>query len=355
MADTLKAPFQYFGGKSAVAGLVWDRIGDVDNWLEPFFGSGAVTLARPASHVPRLETVNDLDAFVANFWRATSREPDAVAELCNWPVNEADLESRHKWLVEATRKREHAERMRDDPDYYDVKIAAWWCWGLAQWIGRGWCEGEWHGRGNAESNGCGTHGGDCAKLPHLGNAGMGVHRQLPHLGGAGRGVHRQLPHLGNVGMGEEVRRGEVLRQWFQALRDRMRNVRVACGDWRRVCDSPATTLAHSATCGVFLDPPYSAEAGRNNDIYSHESADVAHECREWCEKWGAVPGMRIALCGYEGEGHEALEALGWTVEAWNAKGGYGNQADADQPGRVNRHRERIWFSPGCIVEPSLFV
>ena len=42
----LKAPFPWFGGKSRVADIVWDRFGKVDNYVEPFFGSGAVLLAR---------------------------------------------------------------------------------------------------------------------------------------------------------------------------------------------------------------------------------------------------------------------------------------------------------------------
>jgi DNA adenine methylase len=58
MSDGLRAPFPWFGGKSRVADIVWDRFGDVANYVEPFFGSGAVLLARP--HPPRIETVNDL-------------------------------------------------------------------------------------------------------------------------------------------------------------------------------------------------------------------------------------------------------------------------------------------------------
>lgn len=50
MADALKAPFPWFGGKSKVAGLVWERFGEVENYVEPFFGSGAVLLGRP--HLP---------------------------------------------------------------------------------------------------------------------------------------------------------------------------------------------------------------------------------------------------------------------------------------------------------------
>src|SRR3990167_2528692 len=82
----LRAPFPWFGAKSRIASLVWSRFGDVPNMVEPFFGSGAVLLGRP--HPPRLETVNDKDGFVSNFWRATIADPDAVAEHADWPVNE---------------------------------------------------------------------------------------------------------------------------------------------------------------------------------------------------------------------------------------------------------------------------
>src|SRR5690348_15182552 len=61
----VKAPFPWFGGKSTVADLVWDRFGNVQNYVEPFFGSGAVLLNR--AHPPGTETVNDLDCMVANF------------------------------------------------------------------------------------------------------------------------------------------------------------------------------------------------------------------------------------------------------------------------------------------------
>jgi hypothetical protein len=62
----LAAPFPWFGGKRRVAGDVWARFGDVDNYVEPFAGSLAMLLGRPAGHRGRIETVNDLDGFVSN-------------------------------------------------------------------------------------------------------------------------------------------------------------------------------------------------------------------------------------------------------------------------------------------------
>lgn len=121
----LKAPFPWFGGKSRVAHLIWERFGDVPNYVEPFFGSGAVLLARPTA--ARVETVNDKDCYLANFWRAVKQDPEGVAHYADWPVNECDLHSRHQWLVNQGGFR---ERMALDPDYFDSRIAGWWVWGI---------------------------------------------------------------------------------------------------------------------------------------------------------------------------------------------------------------------------------
>ena len=130
----LKAPFPWFGGKSRVASMVWDRFGDVPNYVEPFAGSLAVLLGRP--HAPKTETVNDLDCYLANFWRAIKLNPSTTAAWADWPVNEADLLARHRWLDAQS---DFRERIKADPNYFDCRIAGWWVWGLCQWIGSGWC------------------------------------------------------------------------------------------------------------------------------------------------------------------------------------------------------------------------
>ena len=325
MVDDLRAPFPWFGGKRKVAHIVWARFGDVPNYVEPFFGSGAVLLERP--HPPGIETVNDLDCMVANFWRALQHAPEAVAEHADNPVNEADQHARHLWL---SSQEEFRERMKVDPEYYDEKIAGWWVWGQSIWIGSGWCS---------------------VQLPHLGDAGRGLHRKLPHLGDAGKGVNRQLPHLGDAGMGvgaEECvasartpgTRDGLLR-YMEGLAKRLRMVRVCCGDWSRVCGpSPTVKLG---TTGVFLDPPYSDTATRTDGLYSEDSTSVAHAVREYALEWGNDPRMRIALCGYEGE-HQMPDS--WECVEWKAHGGYGSQGD--NAARDNAKRERIWFSPNCL-------
>ena len=328
----LRAPFPWFGGKSRAADLIWQRFGNPPNYVEPFAGSLAVLLARPSA--PGIETVNDRDCFVANFWRAVQHDPGGVAHYADWPVNEADQHARHLWLIQQT---EWVERMKTDPDYYDPKIAGWWVWGQCIWIGSGWCAGlrQLPHLGNA---GAGVH----RQRPHLGDAGMGVHRKRPHLGNAGMGVHRKRPHLGNAGKGAtDSARTLATREYMCGLAQRLRSVRVCCGDWTRVC-GPVPTVRLGIT-GVLLDPPYSDTADRTDALYAVDDLNVARDVREWAIANGDNPDLRIALCGYDGE-HEMPET--WELVHWKSIGGYGAQGEGR--GRENAARERIWFSPHCI-------
>ena len=339
----LQAPFPYFGGKSRCAPLVWPRFGDVRNYVEPFAGSLAMLLGRPRPF-PGTETVNDADGMISNFWRATAADPQAVATAADWPVNENDLHARHTWLV--GQRESITARLEGDPDWYDSKIAGWWCWGICCWIGSGWCSGNgpWQSiDGALVDSRKRVHLGNAGQgvnrqLVHLGNAGQGVNRQLVHLGDAGRGVNRQLVHLGDAGQG-----GEGLYGWFDALADRLKRVRVCCGDWSRVC-GPTVTVKQGLTA-VFLDPPYADTAGRTGDLYSRDSLTVAHAVREWAVEHGDDPRLRICLAGYEGE-HTMPRS--WRCVAWKAKGGYGSQGSQGSQGSLNATRERLWFSPHCI-------
>jgi hypothetical protein len=159
-----------------------------------------------------------------------------------------------------------------------------------------------------------------------------VHRQLVNLGTAGKGVHRQLVHLGTAG-------GAGLLAWMQALAERLRRVRVCCGDWSRVC-GPTPTVKQGLTA-VLLDPPYSDEE-REGDLYATDSGTVAADVREWALEHGDDCRLRIALCGYDGE----HDMPGWTPMRWKAKGGYGSQGNGR--GRENAGREVVWFSPHCL-------
>jgi len=328
-----EAPFPWFGGKRDVAPQVWDALGNVAHYVEPFFGSGAVLLQRP--HSAKFETVNDVDGLLANFWRAVRIDPQAVADHADWPCNEADLHARHVWLI--GQRDRLTERLMGDADFFDAKAAGWWVWGSCNWIGSGWCSGKgpWVAI-DGELR-------DVRQLPHLSSA-QGVNRQLPHLS-EGRGVNRQLPHLSE---GRGVNRKLFIEQWFAALADRLRDVRVACGDWTRVT-GPAVLDAGGGMTGIFLDPPYSAE--ERAEVYSCET-DVASDVLAWCVENGGNTSLRVVLAGYDGE-HNALQGMGWRAVAWKARGGYGSQGDGR--GRANAARERLWLSPHCMgVAPDLF-
>ena len=304
-----KAPFPYFGGKSAVSRAVWQRFGQPDTYIEPFAGSLAVLLGRP--FYSGREIVNDLDGFLTNFWRACQADPESVSHHADWPINEADLTSRHYWLMQEAEGL--TARLLGDPDFYDARIAGWWVWGASQYIGGGWC-GE-HGRGPWV-----VEGGKMVRKTG------GVQKKRPELDHK-RGIHAGRPDILNR---KGINNQADIHDTLCVLSTRLRDVMVCCGDWQRVLSQGILT----PKTAVFLDPPYE-QSLRDPQIYSHETP-----CSEAVRTWALKhPRLKVALCGYEGE--HAMPS-DWEEYCWQAQGGYGNRA-----GNTNRSKERIWFSPAC--------
>lgn len=309
----LRAPFPWFGGKSRAADLVWRAFGNVPNYVEPFAGSLAVLLARP--HAGKVETANDLDGFVANFWRALQHDPAAVATAADWPVNEVDLTARHVWLVQ--QRPDLRDRMLLDPEYYDAKIAGWWVWGISAWIGNGWC-----------------HSDDRLASP----AGAAPRRQLPMIGTPGNGIHspsRKKP-LTHRNKGVHRSGAPTIHDLFAELQARLRGVRICCGEWHRVLGRSTLGIdtRHGMTpCGVMLDPPYQ-HSTREKRLYHHDDAGISDRVREWALEHGDNPDLRIALCGQDGE-HDMPPT--WTCHAWRSTSS-----------ARSRDLERIWLSPHCL-------
>ena len=372
-----KTPFPWFGGKSKAAPLVWQLLGDCHHYVEPFFGGGAVLLNRPhpCNRPYYSETVNDLDGLVVNAWRAMQFHPEETARHASWPVSELDKNARQihvlKW-----RKDKNYELLAGTHDYCDPLIAGWWLWGTCVQIGafdgnapwtadpttgriRKWRDiqadrepGVNRNRPDIAQNGRGVN--------HAGAREPGVRRNLPHISKCGQGVNH--PNTREPGVlsdqpGNEFHAQTMpeLIRWFQWLSARLRHVRIINGDWSRVC---TTGAAHTlpirqghGPCAFFLDPPYSAEAGRNMTLYAMESGSVAHDVREWCVKNGANPLNRIVLAGFDTE-HAELEAHGWTVHEWFAaghlQGGMGNVRKDKSKGGHQQKRERLWASPHCL-------
>lgn len=270
---------------------MWARLGDPAGYVEPFAGSAAVLLARPAFRGRRVESLNDADGWLVNAWRAIRSRPGEVAVHAHGPVAEIDYHARLAWLQER-RTDGLVSWLEGDPEACDAKAAGWWLYVMACGIGDPFGSGPWR-----------VVEGHLRKLPHLGDAGQGA-----------------------------------LNTYMQRLADRLARVRITCGDWARV----VTPSVHRAGAGgdgtraVFLDPPYAT----SGDLYAAATAGIAEQVRDWCTT--APSNLRIVLCGYDDE-HDALVGRGWAkTEGKSGRGaGYSTRSD-------NGRRERLWCSPACL-------
>lgn len=331
-----KAPFPWFGGKSRAAPTVWQLLGDVEHYVEPFAGSLAVLLNRPhpCNRPYYSETVNDLDALLVNAWRAIQWHPEETALHASWPVSENDKHARHIALVK-WRDDKCADLLAGSPEWCDPKMAGWWVWGVCCQIGAFCTGGPW----TADDT------GRIARIKDI----RGVKRDLPHVSDDGRGVNR--PGTREAGVlsddpGNEFHAHTMpeLIRWFQWLSARLRHVRILNGDWARAVTtgvSHTISVRQGGHAGIFLDPPYDL-AERDERLYSEDAHGLADDVRDWCTKNGDNPRNRIVLAGFDTE-HVELENLGWTVHEWFTDGymtgGLGDQA----------HRDRLWASPHCLT------
>jgi len=337
-----KTPFPYFGGKADAAKYVWEALGDVSHYAEPFAGSLAVLLRRPhpANRCYYSETVNDADGLLVNAWRSIQLSPDATAEAGSNPICEADLMARHLAILK-WKKDKDLEKLMADPRYHDPEIGGWWIWGISCWIGGGWCDGSgaWVEREGRIAKKTGEDDGVSRRRPHLSDNGKGINR--PQAKEPGVSIEEQF---------HPVTMPEV-RRWMAFLSARLRHVRILNGDWKRLATAGALKMLEvrmnkDKKAGIFLDPPYSHKV-RDGKLYTVESADVAEEVLEWCKKNGDDEDYRIVLAGYDSE-HNELENMGWTSKEWYKhgflKGGYANR---NKEG-TQQARERLWLSPHCL-------
>ena len=70
-------PFGWYGGKFSHLDWLLPLLPECHHYCEPFSGSGAVLLNRPPSPV---ETFNDLDGEVVNFFRALRDQKEKLVE-----------------------------------------------------------------------------------------------------------------------------------------------------------------------------------------------------------------------------------------------------------------------------------
>lgn len=296
-----------------------------------FLGDQEVVAIETDSHTFIAEGLASHNCYLANTWRAMKADPDAVAEWADRQVNEAELHAIHNWLV---KNEDFRERMMTDPDYYDVRAAGYWLYGICAWIGSGWCD---LGR-EKPSRQLPRYGGGGS----IGDGGQGVVYGAGIHSGAYRAPSRQLPCLSIAGMGTHaLSTRSRIQEVFQALSVRLRHTRVACGDFERVL-SDSVTWRHGLT-GVLLDPEYpEGTQGLYTGKGAKDGEHVWYRAARWAAEHGDDKRLRIALCGYS---DTWVVPNGWTEYAWKARGGYAGQSDGEN---VNAKRERIWFSPHCL-------
>lgn len=98
MDRTVAPPFSYYGGKTMIANRIVDVLPPHDHYVEPFAGSLAVLLAKPAS---RYETANDLNGDLVTFWRVLRDRPDELIRACAMtPHARAELTSSYAPAVD---------------------------------------------------------------------------------------------------------------------------------------------------------------------------------------------------------------------------------------------------------------
>jgi hypothetical protein len=341
------------GGKARIAPQVWEALGDVYTYVEPFAGSAAVLLQRPKGHEHDREIINDADGLIVNVWRSLAYEPDLTAKHADWPSTEPDLHARHVWLL--GQRDALTSRLEADPVWCDPQAAGWWLWGASLWIGGGWCSGggKWQ-----------VVDGHLVAIEgsHKPAAGVTRKRQkVSRVGGVVEtgGVKHQRQDLGRSGIfanREDTTPSEGLFEWlpwsdgahladlFRALAKRMERVSIVAGDWTRVLgDVPLWGGVGRGIAGVFLDPPYSGDqrSRPDTDLYGMDTVTVSADVREWCVEYGGRPDIRIVVAGMSGE-HDELVGRGWTKHVWSAGGGYSRGEKQDR-----RHEEALWMSPNC--------
>lgn len=69
----------YFGGKQRIAEQIVDLFPPHGHYIEPFAGGLSVFFAKPPA---KLETINDMDGDIVNFWRVLRERPEDLIRAC---------------------------------------------------------------------------------------------------------------------------------------------------------------------------------------------------------------------------------------------------------------------------------
>ena len=277
LAGTWRHRSPYFGGKSLACETVGctRRPGELRGAVlraRRRCCSGAPTLARwrrSTMRTIRRRTLARGFASMLPGWQSTRTGRQ----------NEADLFARHSWLVSPCG---WFERPHADPEYYDAKVAGWWCWGLCNWIGSGWCSGTgpWHMTARSWWT-----AGNCRTWAT--RAGRELETAAP--GQRGPGVNWKLPHLGDAGPATARTTSEYIYEWF--CRVDGPHSRRARGGWRLA--ARVDRLRNRAAWTYWGVPRPAVYQGAMDYAAGGVGGKPADEVRAWCPKNGTNKRLRI--------------------------------------------------------------
>ena len=295
MIKGLSARIPYYGSKRQVTQRIWERLGDPVVYAEPFAGSLAVLLGRPPTNNKHTrEIICDTDHLIVNFFRSVQYAPETVAKYAKWPIYHADLSARRKTLIQWRDNQKN--KIIDDPEHHDPKMAGWWLWCLRNWIGSSFSS-------------------------------------IPKISGIG-----QRPHIGHNSVAHDIFQTTPSLDHIKQLSERLRNVIVLGSDWTQCLgDTPLmhTRTSPKPTVGILLDPPYLTK-NRSKALYHNDKMDdVAHKSYKWAIDNGHR--YRIAYCAHNDDFNTPDE---WTTITKTFSG-------IKRQDRRDR-KDIIMFSPTCI-------
>ena len=253
-------PFPYFGKKTNAAPQVWELLGDVQRYIEPFCGACGVLLNRPHDYSLRYETINDKDAYLTNLLRTIKYAPEHLGHIVNhMPVNKLDIMSANNDV------KRNEETLRDKlvggGDIYSINDAAIYYTLLCDSISPG-------------KNGL---------------------RKVD-------GTHQRLSYRNN------------LDHIFEQLSHRFQHVCIHSSSWETV----VTPAQLEKPTGIYLDPPYDG----TEDVYRNNNS-ISEQVEEWCIANTSSP-HRIVISGYDNEHDTLLDHGWGKEKTFKSTGGGGS-------------------------------
>lgn len=299
----LRSAFGGFGNKQMVADVIWTAIGsDVKIFKDICCNTASILLGRPLPNAfetaAYVEQINDVDGIVINALRAiASADPKKLALLCEQPPAEVDLIAAHREVIR--RRGGLCYRLKQDINYFDIKLAAIFIRATRAWVGGG-----------------------------FGDESVFVGKKAPRA--------KISKYQG----------GSALKH-FELLQKRFKNVQILCGDGLRLVGSK-TQLSEKETAAVIFDPPYPHIT--RGLIYNHDLPTVARDMRIAALNLGERPNIRVVYCGLYSL-YDQFFPENWQRYQWKSPGGYSSQGN-NQVSKKNARDECVWFSPACFKIPE---